>query len=104
MGFLEDILEILYGLLKLASVLSGAGQVYGTLNPCLLHGTDFVHRELEAVVEFVEQTANLYEVILLKAVDMVGNVVPHLGVKMAAAVCQCQCQIKLAALFWLGLF
>ena len=34
---------------------------------------------------------------------MVGNVVPHLGVKMAAAVRQRERQVKLAAFFGLGL-
>ena len=39
-----------------------------------------MHCKLEASIELVEQAADFYEIILLKAVDMVSNVVPHLGV------------------------
>src|ERR1041385_3968664 len=61
-------------------------------------------RELEASVELVEQPANFYEIILLKGVDVIGNIVPHFGVKMAAAVRKRERQIKLSAFFGLGLF
>ena len=61
-------------------------------------------RELEAPVELVEQAANFYKIILLKAVDVVSNVVPHFGVKMAAAVGESERQIQFAAFLGLGLF
>ena len=59
---------------------------------------------METPIELIEQAANFYEIILLKSVDVVSNVVPHLGVKMAAAVRQCERQVKLAALFRFSLF
>ena len=61
-------------------------------------------RKLKTSVELVEQPADFYEIILFKAVDMVSNVVPHLRVKMAAAVRQRKRQVKLATLFRLSLF
>ncbi len=54
-------------------------------------------------LNLIEQAAHFDEIILLKAVDVVGYVVPHLGVQVAGAVRQRQGQVKLAALLRLGL-
>jgi hypothetical protein len=64
----------------------------------------FMESELKAAVELVEQSTHFYKIILLKAIDVVGHVVPHFGVKMAGAVCERERQIQLATFLGLGLF
>src|SRR5260370_2508760 len=86
------------------NVFGRAGKIIGKFDLRILERTYFVERELETAVEFIDEPADFDEVILLEAVDVVGDVVPHLGFHMAVATGQDQRQIKLATLLWLGLF
>jgi len=86
------------------NVLGGAWQIVLKLNLRLLHGPQLMHRELEAPVKFIDQSADFNEIVLFKDIDVVGYVVPHLGINVSGPVSQRQGKIKVAALFWLGLF
>src|SRR5258708_40194526 len=85
------------------NVFGCAGEIIVKLDFGLLHGAQLVDRKLEASIGLVEQAAHFYEVVALKAVDVLVYVVPHFGVKVAGAVYQRQRERKLSALFWLGL-
>ena len=59
--------------------------------------------DLEAVLIFVEQAFDFYEIVLLEGVDCVLDVVPHLGVELAGAITQNKRQIRLSGLLRLDL-
>jgi len=60
--------------------------------------------ELEAAIELIDQAADLHKIVLLKAAEILADVVPHFRVNVAGAVREGQRQVKLAALFGLSLF
>ena len=78
--------------------LRGLGQVVGEIDFRFPHAPQLVDGELKAVLVLIDQALDFDEVVLLKGVDGIFDVVPHLGFEMAAAVAQGEGQIRLAAL------
>src|SRR6266700_1241622 len=84
-------------------VFGSAGQVVAKVDFGFLHGSHLVQGQMEAAVKLVDQAANFDEVVLLKAIDVVSDVVPHLCVEVTGAVRQRERQVEFTVLFRLGL-
>src|SRR5258708_19450987 len=80
------------------NVFGCAGEIIVKLDFGLLHGAQLVDRKLEASIELVEQAAHFYEVVALKAVDVLVYVVPHFGFNLAAPLYHRQQHLKLSPL------
>src|SRR5947209_19486203 len=88
---------------QLLNILGGLGKIVGIVNLRFVHAADFVNGELIAVRIFVDQAADLEEVVLLERVDGVGNVVPHLCVEVAGSIAKSEREKDFAALLRLDL-
>ena len=73
---------------KLVDVLRGLGKVIREIHFCVCHPAKFVDGELEAILVFVDESLDFKEVVLLKGVEKLLDVVPHLGFDLSRAVAQ----------------
>ena len=60
--------------------------------------------DLKPVLIFIDEPFDFQEIVLLKSVEDLLNVVPHLGFDLAATVAKGECEIRLAGLLRLDLF
>src|SRR6266700_2217134 len=79
-------------------ILGGARKVVGKVDFGFLHRPHLVQGQLETAVEFVNQAPYFDEVVLLKAIDVFRDVVPHLRVNVAGAVPQRKRQVEFTVL------
>src|SRR5580698_1266919 len=98
MGIAKGSNESRQGLPQLADILGRFGQVIGEIDLGVAQATQFVNRDLEAVLVFVEQAFDLEEVVLLEGVDRVLDVIPHLGFDLTGSITQDERQIGLSSL------
>ncbi len=56
-------------------------------------------RELGAILEDLQQSLDLDEIVALEGVDHVGDVIPHLGVHFAGAVAKQERKVRLSRFF-----
>src|SRR5437764_12256885 len=88
---------------QLIDILVRRRQLIGVFNLRLFHSPHFVDSQLITAGILVDQPANLEEVVLLKGVDRVGNVVPHLGLDLAGAIAKRERKKNVSALLGLDL-
>ena len=81
---------------QFADVFGGLGQIVRKLDFRVAQLAQLVDGQLEAVLILVDQAFDLYEIFLLKSVERIIHVVPHLCFQMAAAVPQRERQVRLA--------
>src|SRR6266576_4844571 len=95
--------EIPQGLPQFVNVLGGFRKVVSEVDFAVAQSTDFVNRELKAILVLVEETFDLEEVVLFKSVECILDVVPHLGFDLSAAITQDKSEIRFARLLGLHL-
>src|SRR5215471_18195065 len=87
---------------KLLDVLVGLRQVIRKINFRIAQATKLVHGELKAILIPVDESLHLDEIIGVKGIQNLFNVVPHLGLKLSGTVAEDKRKIRLAA--FLGLY
>src|SRR4051794_37802116 len=60
-------------------------------------------RELETAIVFIDEAADLDEIVLFELIDGFGDAVPHLGFDLASAVSQGKRKVRVAVLLRLYL-
>src|SRR5581483_2924433 len=89
---------------ELVNVFGGFREIICELYFYFVQAPQLVDRQLEAVVVLVDQAFDFDEVVLLEAIDAIGNVVPHLGFDLSGAVRQRESEVGFTGFFRLDLF
>ena len=103
-GVLKALDEIADRTPERVDILVGLGKVIGKIDFGLFQLAQLVHRQLELIVELIDQTLDLDEIVLLERVQEFVHVVPDLGLDLAGAVGQGERDVEIAGAFGLDLF
>ena len=96
--------EIAHRTPERVDIFVGLGKVIGKIDFGLFQLAQLVHRQLELVVELVDQTLDLDEIVLLERVEEFVHVVPDLGLDLTGAVGQGERDVEVAGALGLDLF
>ena len=80
--------EACQNLPQFPDILGRLRQVVGKINFRLAQAAKLVDRKLEAIFVLVDQTFDLDEIVLVKGVDGIFDVIPHFAFEVSAAIAQ----------------
>src|ERR1039458_8171033 len=88
----------------LLGIARGGREVIGEIHLAVVQLVDGVQSQLRPVVEDLDQSLDLDEVVALEGLHDFGDVIPHFGVQLAGAVAELERQIRIALLLLPDLF